>query len=344
MHKCHRQREQEGESRVRAGQPRPDLVAVDLDAHLATVSLSALHDKPCHGVARRLPTLRPCVASSGRRRRPRRLPRRSVGCGRRAVGRLGAHGAGRPARWCHPGPRLRRSRSGSGWTRPGPGTRSTGTSRTTVRTARSPRRTSSSTGPSRSMPMRRSAETTSTSWSVADLSATYDLFGTPQDVAAPTEVHVAEDGSTLLGIGPGLTYDVRLVFELDEEAVPDRITLTLDQQVWRDSFTRRDPRVVRPGPGGDRLDGRRPAAGGATTGRGVLMSRRRHAVGVGLVAFALLAAATLVNGWLPATTTARTRSPSSARASPATRSGCVRSPSAWTTSWGRRGSTSSGRP
>lgn len=67
----------------------------------------------------------------------------------------------------------------------------------------------------------------------ADLS-TYDVYGEPQDEAEPI-VTVAGDGSWLLGIGPGLTYDVRLVFEVDESAVPGQVTVDLAAHVRRAS-------------------------------------------------------------------------------------------------------------
>lgn len=70
----------------------------------------------------------------------------------------------------------------------------------------------------------------------SDLRSTYNLNNARQEVAAPTSVHVAQDGSSISGIGPGLTYDVRLVFELDESAVPDRITVRFNEQTWRRSF------------------------------------------------------------------------------------------------------------
>lgn len=68
----------------------------------------------------------------------------------------------------------------------------------------------------------------------ADLPRGYDAFGTPSDVAE-AGITVAEDGSMLLGLGPGLTYDVRVTFVVDEEDVPDRLTVTLNQHVRRES-------------------------------------------------------------------------------------------------------------
>ena len=68
----------------------------------------------------------------------------------------------------------------------------------------------------------------------SDLAQTYDVFGNQQDGAEP-QVLVASDGSTLLGLGPGLTYGVQLVFTLDESAVPDDITVSLLEHVRRES-------------------------------------------------------------------------------------------------------------
>ncbi len=68
----------------------------------------------------------------------------------------------------------------------------------------------------------------------SDLADTYSVFGDPEKDAAP-QVTVAEDGSSLLGIGPGITYRVRLVYVLDEAAVPDRMTVTLRRHIRRDS-------------------------------------------------------------------------------------------------------------
>jgi hypothetical protein len=67
----------------------------------------------------------------------------------------------------------------------------------------------------------------------ADLESTYGLFGGPEEEGAPTTVVVAEDGSELLGLGPGLTYDVLLIWEIDEVAVPSATTVTLRKHTWR---------------------------------------------------------------------------------------------------------------
>jgi hypothetical protein len=70
---------------------------------------------------------------------------------------------------------------------------------------------------------------------VADLTRTYSKFGSRQDVAEP-QVFVADDGSSLGGIGPGLTYRVRLVYTLDEAAVQDDVTVSLLEHSKRPSF------------------------------------------------------------------------------------------------------------
>lgn len=51
----------------------------------------------------------------------------------------------------------------------------------------------------------------------------------------PPEVQVAGDGSTLLGLGPGLTYEVLLVYEVDEVDVPTTVTVSLRRHVRRAS-------------------------------------------------------------------------------------------------------------
>lgn len=70
----------------------------------------------------------------------------------------------------------------------------------------------------------------------ADLRSTYNLFGSLEDEGAPTSVQVTEDGSDLSGLGPGLTYDVLLVWEIDAAAVPATTTVTLREHTWRPSF------------------------------------------------------------------------------------------------------------
>jgi hypothetical protein len=67
------------------------------------------------------------------------------------------------------------------------------------------------------------------------LPSAYDRFGDPTD-EPEAAVYVAEDGSALLGLGPGLTYRVQLVYEVDESAVPTTATVTLQKHVRRPSF------------------------------------------------------------------------------------------------------------
>jgi len=54
------------------------------------------------------------------------------------------------------------------------------------------------------------------------------------DDAAP-DVQVAEDGSSLVGLGPDLTYRVLLVYEVDQSAVPASVTVSLLRHVRRPS-------------------------------------------------------------------------------------------------------------
>lgn len=70
---------------------------------------------------------------------------------------------------------------------------------------------------------------------MADLESTYDGSGDLAEVAEPS-VQVADDGSTLLGMGPGLTYRVLLVYVVDEADVPDAMTVVLREHTWRRSF------------------------------------------------------------------------------------------------------------
>jgi hypothetical protein len=69
----------------------------------------------------------------------------------------------------------------------------------------------------------------------ADLLSTYDQFGNPSGRAEPS-VQVAGDGSSLRGMGPDLAYDVLLVFEIDESAIPSMVTVTLLEHERRASF------------------------------------------------------------------------------------------------------------
>lgn len=68
----------------------------------------------------------------------------------------------------------------------------------------------------------------------ADLSSSYDQFGSPTEVPEPG-VRVVADGSSLLGLGPGLLYDVQVTFVVDEDSVPDRLTVTLLEHTRRAS-------------------------------------------------------------------------------------------------------------
>jgi hypothetical protein len=67
----------------------------------------------------------------------------------------------------------------------------------------------------------------------ADLSG-YDLGGSATQDPAPV-VSVVPDGSTLLGLGPGLRYDVQLSYVVDEESVPDRLGITVLEHTRRPS-------------------------------------------------------------------------------------------------------------
>jgi hypothetical protein len=82
----------------------------------------------------------------------------------------------------------------------------------------------------------------------ADLTSTYNLFGSPEEEGAPTTVYVAQDGSELLGLGPGLTYDVLLVWEIDEAAVPSEMTVALREHTWRPFFLDKIPGWFSPEP------------------------------------------------------------------------------------------------
>lgn len=70
----------------------------------------------------------------------------------------------------------------------------------------------------------------------ADLPLTYTLFDAPSDKGELSSVHVADDGSLLQGLGPGLTYRVLFVFEVDDSAMPDEMTVVLNEHVRRPSF------------------------------------------------------------------------------------------------------------
>ncbi|MCD4534041.1 hypothetical protein LRP67_08120 [Nocardioides sp. cx-169] len=68
----------------------------------------------------------------------------------------------------------------------------------------------------------------------ADLSSAYDQFGSPVEVPEPS-VRVSADGVSLRGLGPGLRYDVQVTFVVDEEAVPERLSVTLLEHRLRPS-------------------------------------------------------------------------------------------------------------
>lgn len=68
----------------------------------------------------------------------------------------------------------------------------------------------------------------------ADLVDAYDQFGSPTD-EPEASIRVVADGSRLAGLGPGLRYDVQLVFVVAERSVPDRLTVTLLGHTWRAS-------------------------------------------------------------------------------------------------------------
>jgi hypothetical protein len=67
----------------------------------------------------------------------------------------------------------------------------------------------------------------------ADLSG-YDEGGSATEEPAPV-VRVVPDGSTLRGLGPGLRYDVQLSYVVDEETVPDRLSMTVLEHTRRPS-------------------------------------------------------------------------------------------------------------
>jgi len=70
----------------------------------------------------------------------------------------------------------------------------------------------------------------------ADLESTYTLFDGAEKDGAPTTVYVDGDGTELLGLGPGLTYDVLVVWTIDEAAVPASMTVRLREHTWRSGF------------------------------------------------------------------------------------------------------------
>lgn len=68
----------------------------------------------------------------------------------------------------------------------------------------------------------------------ADLPTGYDAYGYPSD-EPEAAITVADDGSMLLGIGPGLSYDVLVTFVVEETEVPEQLTVTLNGHVRRKS-------------------------------------------------------------------------------------------------------------
>ncbi len=81
----------------------------------------------------------------------------------------------------------------------------------------------------------------------ADLDHAYDVYGGETADPAP-EVRVAADDTSLLGIGPGLAYDVRLVFVVDETDVPSRLALVVSEHARRRSAIDRTPGWFDPAP------------------------------------------------------------------------------------------------
>ena len=75
-------------------------------------------------------------------------------------------------------------------------------------------------------------------WSV-DLPGARDLYGGDAS-KVPPPFTVADDGSTLVGIGPGLEYDVRLVHVVDVADLPASLTVTLYEHTRRRSSLDRE--------------------------------------------------------------------------------------------------------
>jgi hypothetical protein len=78
------------------------------------------------------------------------------------------------------------------------------------------------------------SSTTLTDALTADLTSSYDQFGSPSETPEAS-VRVSADGSSLLGLGPGLGYDVQIVFVVDETAVPAELTVTALEHTRRAS-------------------------------------------------------------------------------------------------------------
>ncbi|WP_121254326.1 hypothetical protein [Nocardioides ferulae] len=70
-------------------------------------------------------------------------------------------------------------------------------------------------------------------WSV-ELPGARDVYGGDASKVPPPFL-VAGDGSTLVGMGPGLEYDVQLVHVLDLADLPSELTVTIHEHGWRRS-------------------------------------------------------------------------------------------------------------
>lgn len=81
----------------------------------------------------------------------------------------------------------------------------------------------------------------------AELPHAFDEYGDPAVDPSP-RVAVAADGSSLLGIGPGLTYAVDLVFTVAEADVPRRLAVVVDEHERRDSLIDGEPGWFDPTP------------------------------------------------------------------------------------------------
>lgn len=62
---------------------------------------------------------------------------------------------------------------------------------------------------------------------VEGLGTAYDAYGDPADDPEP-DLRLS-DGSTLPGVGPGLTYDVRWVYVVDRDSVPSELEVAVQQ-------------------------------------------------------------------------------------------------------------------
>ncbi|MCK0112594.1 hypothetical protein MWU75_10625 [Ornithinimicrobium sp. F0845] len=85
---------------------------------------------------------------------------------------------------------------------------------------------------------------------IEDLPEPIDLLGNPVEVAdARPELYSAQDSTSVLRVGPDLTYDIGLVYRTAADELPEELTLALSGYTWRpDAFTGehdwRDPAVV----------------------------------------------------------------------------------------------------